>query len=676
MVYVKIVIGSLIWGVILWNIGDYIFEQDRERTCTSEVRKSTADKSVVKENCLATAESYFEKEEYGSASWYYLLAGDVDKNINEIEGKISDDFYINIGHSYVLKNDFEKAGKIYADFIFADSGGYLYTNVNDVIKEDYQALNNIYPKDKERLEKGLKLWEKVYAPVGKMVNAYESYEKAESDDNSTGAIAFLKEAIEQAETYKYEEHVEYAKWIESLAELYYDEEEYKEAITYYTKVARLYENDKEKQLSYADSLFWIAKSHYYLAEYENAINYYKKTLPLYVEAETNSSYNIGYVYHNIGNSYSEEENQTLQLEAVKYYQKSIEHKKLYNAEEFDSLARSYNNMGDVYYKVKKYNEAKEAHEKAIELEKKMFNEEEKDEDEIEETLSELDTLASYHQNLSDTYRELNDMNASVQVQDDYLSFIEKNYGDYKLTLAESYETVASYFQNRERDLSFEYYQKGLDVLDKNGTEELLDEKKDLTKNIVGEMLYVCEEISYDDPVKGGKLLKELITYQENNIPNKRLLAKSYSNLASLSKENNYLYQKKSLKLFQEYITENGELSEFSTLVNYYDNYVETYAKNGEKDKAVELMDGFIAFAKQHYPENKKIQFEVYASSSYMYKVLADYERSIEDITKASKFKNEAFEMDCKELEDIYDVCNIYLDPESIPKLAKACETMT
>jgi len=496
MVYVKIVIGSLIWGVILWGIGDYLLEKDRERICSSEIRKETPELVVVKENCLATAEVYAFNEEYGTASWYYLLAGDLDKNINEIEEKISENFYMNIGHTYVLKNNLEKAEKIYRDFIFSNSGGYGYRDVDVMMKEDYIILSHIYPDEKEQLDKGLKLWKRLYTPVGKMVDLLTKYEKVEYDDNTTEAIALLKELVVYAEAYKDEEQVEYVKWVEALAELYYEEDKYEEAILYYKKAAMLYEKDESQRLAYADSLFWIAKSYYYLLEYKESIRYYKKSLPMYVEAETNSSYNIGYVYHNIGNSYRDEYSEKSQLEALKYYKKSIEHKEYHNPKEFDSIARSYNSLGDLYNDMNQYDKAKKAYENAIALEKKMLNE--KDEEEIEETVNELDDLELYYENLSENYRALNEMNVSVEVQDEYLDFIEKNYGDYELTLARSYGNVANYFKYKDNFLSLKYYKKSLALLDEKRSNAILEKKNALSRRIVEQIVDLCREVEDDN----------------------------------------------------------------------------------------------------------------------------------------------------------------------------------
>ena len=217
MVYVKIVIASLIWASIFYYGGSNWFEKKREDICTSEVEKSEPDLNVVKENCLQTADLYVKKEEYGSASWFYLLGGAVDKNLNEIESNITDDFYMNIGHSYLLKGDYEKAREIYAKYPWSDGEEFQYAD--DTIQPDFEILPKLYKDKKENIAKGLAMWNEIYEPIGKIVDESNAYSVAVDEENTTAQIDHLKKYLEYAEPFKDKESIEYVFYQETLEEL-------------------------------------------------------------------------------------------------------------------------------------------------------------------------------------------------------------------------------------------------------------------------------------------------------------------------------------------------------------------------------------------------------------------------------------------------------------------------
>ncbi len=218
MVYAKIVLASLIWAGLFYYGGTKWFDTKHESTCTSEIKKGEPNLEVVKESCLQTAEVYVKQEEYGTASWFYLLGGEVDKNINEIEGKITDDFYMNIGHSYLLKGDYEKVKEIYSKYPWEEGEDFHY--VDETIQPDFEILPKLYKDKKENIAKGLAIWNEIYKPIGKIVDESNAYSEAVDEDNLTGQIYHLEKYLEYAEPFKDKESIDYDSYKETLNELY------------------------------------------------------------------------------------------------------------------------------------------------------------------------------------------------------------------------------------------------------------------------------------------------------------------------------------------------------------------------------------------------------------------------------------------------------------------------
>ena len=135
------------------------FGEDFEQICNEEVLKKDFNVSVLKEACLKTAQKELKSKSFANASWYFLLAGKITKNIDEIQVQIEDGIFVNIGHSYLLKGNINKASKYYATYIEEEN------QPNKALLSDFKLLQKLYPKKKKLLRKGLKIWKKLYKPL-------------------------------------------------------------------------------------------------------------------------------------------------------------------------------------------------------------------------------------------------------------------------------------------------------------------------------------------------------------------------------------------------------------------------------------------------------------------------------------------------------------------------------
>ena len=461
-VYIKIFIGSVIWAIIIWNIGDVMFEKEREQACSREVRKHNVNQSILEDSCIKTAEKYMNEGNYGTASWFYLLGRDIDKNINEVEAKIDNDFYMNIGHSYVLKGEMKKAEKIYDDFLFSNQ--YSLNRLEEVLEDDYTKMRNVYPENRVELDRGWELWSRLYAPIGKIVEFSAKAEEADDEGNYTKKIEALNQLVKYSEPYRDKKVIKYGKRLDELAEAYYDDSQYENAIGYYEKAGVIYrENNQSYQ--YADILYWSAKSYNYLKRYHRAVEYYEESIPLYIESEGNSSSSLDFVYDNLGKVYEElydiDKNRTALKRAFVMYSNSIKYQERYQSDEYSDLADTYSRMGKLKFKTAEYESAKTLQKRVIELKRKYFDDSEYDKD---DKIYELESFSEEYLNLSNTLYKMGDLDEAISNYKEYIAFVKEKFPENLEEYATAEQSMATFFADKDVSLSLSYYKKSIETL--------------------------------------------------------------------------------------------------------------------------------------------------------------------------------------------------------------------
>lgn len=105
-------------------------------------------------SCKKAIQSFLKSKtkNYGSLSWYYLLAKQYDKTLEYASKAIAHNqayAYSNQGHVYLLKGDIKKAYKAYKNyFTYKKNVFALYG-----IRNDFNMLKKIYPSKKELFDK-------------------------------------------------------------------------------------------------------------------------------------------------------------------------------------------------------------------------------------------------------------------------------------------------------------------------------------------------------------------------------------------------------------------------------------------------------------------------------------------------------------------------------------------
>jgi tetratricopeptide (TPR) repeat protein len=217
-----------LWGniftFILLSIS--LFGMDFERVCNEELLKEDFNISVVKESCLKTAHKELKSKSFANSSWYFLLAGKITKNIEEVQAKIENGMFVNIGHSYLLQGNLDKVPKYYATYIDKE------LQPNKAMLADFKLLQKLYPKKKKLLNKGLKIWNKLYKPLLKLDTLYHTYEREEKEENYLQAIKILQEIILLRINYSKKKTETISIDYNNLALLYGDFGDYTESLKY------------------------------------------------------------------------------------------------------------------------------------------------------------------------------------------------------------------------------------------------------------------------------------------------------------------------------------------------------------------------------------------------------------------------------------------------------------
>jgi len=570
MAYIKIVLALLVWGLLFFYGGSIWLDDKREQACTSEIEKNEPDLKVVKERCLQTAEVYMGSEDYGSASWFYLLGGDVDKNLNEVEAKITDDFYMNIGHSYLLKGDYEKAKEIYAKYPWEGEVDFHY--VDELIQPDFIILPKLYKDKKENLVKGLAIWNEIYEPIAKIVKASNAYNMVKDDENSTEQIHYLEEYLEYALPFKDKASIGYLAKKEELAELYSSDEQELKSIEIYKELTTVYESKYETNSStkyeyiYMYMLVTIARKYNNLSEYNLSLLYYEKVLSLSLDSNmTELPLRINNIYSNIADIYSKTNKEK---QALDYHAKAIGYLLENDTENYGRLSKEYLSISTIYYGQKEYNLSIENCNKSIELKK-------------EELKDSSDYYSDYlFYNLEDLYAHLADNYTALKMNEKaketngaYIAFMEYEYETHYKHIAMAY--VKSAKRDINSSVGLESQLKAIKYMKKSVETEL-----DYQKEENNEALFNCifDLKKYIDVLDKNRTnatksyiehLESFIEFEEETFlgeeSNAEILEKSYKLLAdrykSIDDDVNFLKYEEKLLKFTDELNETKEVDE-------------------------------------------------------------------------------------------------------------------
>jgi len=269
--------------------------------------------------------------------------------------------------------------------------------------------------------------------------------------------------------------------------------------------------------------------------YVEAIEYYEKSLEMSQKTLPADHPDLATLYNNIGNVYKSMGEYSKALES---YEKSLEIKKKTLPADHSSLATSYNNIGAVYDSMGKYSKALEYYEKSLEIRKKTLPVNHPD-------------LAQSCNNIGSIYDSMGEYSKALEYYEKSLEIRKKTLPVNHPDLAQSCNSIGSVYDSMgEYSKALEYYEKSLEIMKKT----LRVNHPDLAEsyNSIGSV--------YDSM---GEYSKALEYYEKSLEIRKKTLPVNHPDLATSYNNIGLIY---------------NSMGEYSKALKYYENSLEINKK--------------------------------------------------------------------------------------------------
>jgi len=360
-------------GVLL--IGGSLYADIQQ--CNALLSQPDVTVSQLEKPCLEAAQTREKEEKYGSASWYYLLAGHNQYNREVIFPKMHEENYANLGHSFVLDGNFTAAKRCYQTYMdFADPEG-----IEKDIASDYALLEHLYSDKKARLKKGRKLIEAIrhqaFANMAMVQDFNTRFRELQVSNDYKGELTLMQKVLPvyQKKIGAFTPSVEtiylnIGSCYNALGDLPKSLEAKHKALTI---AERIFPKDSQELAHlYGD----LGVAYQSIGNDNKALSYFSKALKireLITAKQHLESLGIGVeydeilanLYANIGRSYA---NHGMEKEAKKYLNKALNlAKKMDNKL---ALAYIYTTYGYLYTNLKVHNKAIRYYKKALKLREK------------------------------------------------------------------------------------------------------------------------------------------------------------------------------------------------------------------------------------------------------------------------------------------------------------------
>ena len=478
------------------------------QVCQDEVLKAQPVLEKFQSACFLAAQDKEKHENYGSASWYYLLSTHYQENlVTPLTGKKLEDvnvaYYANMAQSFVLNNNFNKAEEYYRYFLL----NVDEDDVDAVIKDDLLTLEKLYPKEKASLQKAGSLWNRLYASHTKTAKLYDAYLEFERRREFAKTIPLLDKLIEEDErSIKYDAYANYYKGVKA-----HHQERYVEAIKFLEKAKESYRFKENLGIPYIYILSWLSESHTELREYKKALYYRDVLTKRLIKNFGKEHLYVAQSYDFTGYIYEVEENHA---QALKFYKKSLALKEQMNPRNEMEIIASLNHISGVYYSKGEYSKALTMLQKVVE-----FN---------AQHLNPLDAeLATNYNNMGTYYGKVGSDEKALKYYAKALNIRKQTLGKGHKHTALLYSEMGTSYQNLKRyKEAFTSFEKAIDIYEKNYGAK----NEDLAQayQALGELYVVVKKID----VAITNIKKALTIRKSLKNSETLLLADNYRSLAS------------------------------------------------------------------------------------------------------------------------------------------------
>ena len=610
--------------------------------CSKEIKKKQPDKKRVQKYCIQAGKYYQNKKKDAPASWYYLLGGSNNKNINEIQKHMTkSNTYRNIGNSYVLKGKYNQAKKLYTQYLKRAS----IRNADHYIHYNYKILNKLYPKKKKNLKKGLAVWDKIYKPLSSVNTLYVHFKKVEKAKKYKEAIGYLIQIITLQKKYQDKNNISIRDNLYHLGVIYSYNKQYKKSLNTLLEVIDLHQTNAYNDKDYSDLLVWIANDYEKLQQYKKAIKYRERSLSIKIKLSRKEDASMAKRYNYIGALYYKTGEYQ---EALTYYKKALTITEKVFGTEHTSTAAGYNNLGLIYKDMGNYPKALKYYQKSLSIQEKTLGKEH------------INTASGYN-NLGMLYKKMGKYPKALEYIKKSLIIKEKLHGEEHLSTATSYTNLGGLYKTMGNyPKALKYHQKALLVNKKVSGEEhtrtaicygnlgmLYDTMGDYSKALeyVQKALTIIEKIlgekhpttvtSYSNLgfvyYHMGNYPKALEYHQKTSMITEEILGKKHPETAASYNNLAFLYYTmgdypKALKYYQKtlFIKERILGKKHTATAISYNNLGGLYQKTGEYSKALKYYQKALSIREGLLGKKHIYTAESYSNLCTLYTSMKNY----------------------------------------------------
>ncbi len=438
---IKIVLSSLVICNMLFS---------SQELCDKESQKEYPNQERLTNYCLPIAKSYEANHKYSFATWYYLLAGKNRYNREVLVNRVfQDENVANIAHSFVLDGNFKKAEKYYRYFLANHNREDAYS----AIYSDYALLKKLHPQNYQNLEKGLSIWNRVFAHIErnsvKIIELKSLAEEASRVKDYDKQLYYFQKAYPIYVDSFGAEHYNVAMLYSNIGSSYNNLGQYDKALEYRKKALELNEKILPKNsLKLATNYSNMGISYQILGSHKKALEFFQKSLKIRKKVEGKESQYIAQLYSVIGRSYVKLRNIST---ALKYHKKAIEIYEKTLGEENLETSHAYNNLGGFYLEVEEYQHAIDYFQKATDIREKK--------------LDKFDTsLIQSYANLAEVYKRLNNYDKALSYLHKIINISKQIKGIGQRVLADNYESLGwIYFAKKDYLNAYNYAKQAFNI---------------------------------------------------------------------------------------------------------------------------------------------------------------------------------------------------------------------
>jgi len=364
-------IFGIIIAIVLITSSINAEDSEAKKLCNAEIKKEQPSRSVFEKQCSITAKEYEGKEEFGTASWYYLLANKQKYNTEHIEYKIPEEGnFGKIAHSYILQNNLEKAKENYIKCLKSNE----VPLANSTIQDDYTLLNKLYPNKNQELKAGLKLWNSIYKPLKEIDLFYSLYEKEKKNKELNLPKFFISLGFILGQKISLVMKDKTIPVPLDMGSLYQTKGNYKKALEFFDRSYNIYKKEFKNETHPYIIAINISKANIY-----KSLGFYKKSLQMLLEnleyakkIYGTKSLIIAKIKNLIGLNYLNlnEKDEAIGMYYIKW---ALSIKEEILGINHPSVLISYNSMGLLYQKYKYYDEAFYYFDKALNILEQNYN---------------------------------------------------------------------------------------------------------------------------------------------------------------------------------------------------------------------------------------------------------------------------------------------------------------